>query len=194
MTTLPKTYTYQDLLNEFEEETRCEIIENKLFMSPASNTEHQEISRDLEFLLYTFTRKNNLGKVFDAPFDVILDENNVVQPDILFISNQNIQHLSKKGFHGAPDLIIEIVSPSTFYRDCQEKKSLYEKFGVKEYWIVEPANQVIEIFVLENNLENNLRNTQYQLHQFVAEKGKVSSKILEGFEVDCSQIFHPSDK
>jgi Uma2 family endonuclease len=194
MITLPKTYTYQELLNEFDEKTRCEIIENKLFMSPAPNTEHQEISRDLEFLLYTFTRENNLGKVFDAPFDVILDENNVVQPDILFITNQNIQHLSKKGYHGAPDLIIEIVSPSTFYRDCQEKKSLYEKFGVKEYWIVEPANQVIEIFILENNLKNNLGNTQYQLHQFVAEKGKVSSKLLEGFEVDCGQIFHPSEK
>ncbi|MFN3315693.1 MAG: Uma2 family endonuclease, partial [Raineya sp.] len=148
---------------------------------PAPNTEHQEISRDLEFCLLLHTKEHKLGKVFDAPFDVILDENNVVQPDIVFIANENLQHLTKRGLEGVPDLVVEIISPSTFYRDSVEKKDLYEKFGVKEYWIVEPANQVVEIFTLKNQ--------KYILHQFVAEQGKVQSKLLQGFEIDLKDIF-----
>ncbi len=181
METLLKTYTYQDLLTEFPAETRCEIIANELFMPPAPNTEHQDISGELEFLLRVFCKKNQIGKVYDAPFDVILDDSNVVQPDIVFISKENLQHLTKRGFAGVPDLVVEIISPSTFYRDSVEKKDLYEKFGVREYWIVEPANQVVEIFILKNE--------KYVLHQFIAEQGKVQSKLLEGFEIDLKDIF-----
>ncbi len=181
METLLKTYTYQDLLNEFPAETRCEIIANEIFMPPAPNTEHQFISRELEFIFRVFCKEKRIGKVFDAPFDVILDENNVVQPDIVFIANANLKYLTKKGFEGVPDLLVEIISPSTFYRDSVEKKDLYEQFGVKEYWIVEPANRVIEIFALQNG--------KYVLHQFVAEQGKVQSKFLQGFEVDLKDIF-----
>ncbi|WP_448529710.1 Uma2 family endonuclease [Raineya sp.] len=181
METLLKTYTYQDLLNEFPAETRCEIIANELFMPPAPNTEHQFISRDLSVELHLFVKKNQKGQVAVAPFDVILDENNVVQPDIVFIANENLKYLSKRGFEGVPDLLVEIISPSTYYRDNNEKKELYEQFGVKEYWIVEPANKVIEIFTLQNS--------KYILHQFVAEQGKVQSKLLQGFEVDLKDIF-----
>ncbi|WP_448529711.1 Uma2 family endonuclease [Raineya sp.] len=181
METLLKTYTYQDLLSEFPPETRCEIIANELFMPPAPNTEHQEISGELEFIFRVFCKEKRMGKVFDAPFDVILDENNVVQPDIVFIANENLKYLTKRGFEGMPDLLVEIISPSTFYRDSVEKKDLYEQFGVKEYWIVEPANKVIEIFTLQNG--------KYILHQFVAEQGKIQSKLLQGFEVDLKDIF-----
>ncbi|PKQ69791.1 Uma2 family endonuclease [Raineya orbicola] len=181
METLLKTYTYQDFHNEFPAETRCEIIDNELFMPPAPNTEHQDISRDLSVEILLFVRNKQLGKIYIAPFDVILDENNVVQPDIIFISNENLKHLTKRGFEGVPDLVVEIISPSTFYRDSVEKKDLYEQFGVKEYWIVEPANKVIEIFTLQNG--------KYILHQFIAEQGKVQSKLLQGFEVDLKDIF-----
>ncbi|MFN3315524.1 MAG: Uma2 family endonuclease [Raineya sp.] len=181
METLLKTYTYQDLLNEFPAETRCEIIANELFMPPAPNTEHQDISRDLSFEILLFVKQKALGKIYIAPFDVILDANNVVQPDIVFIANENLKYLTKRGFEGVPDLVVEIISPSTFYRDSVEKKDLYEKFGVKEYWIVEPANKVIEIFTLQNQ--------KYVLHQFVAEQGKLQSKLLQGFEVDLQNIF-----
>jgi len=93
MQTLEKICTYQTLQEHFSEEVRCEIIANELFMSPVPNTQHQEISRELEFLLYQFVKTHKLGKIFDAPFDVIVDENNVVQPDLLFISNANLHKL-----------------------------------------------------------------------------------------------------
>jgi len=181
MQTLEKNWTYQTLQEHFFEEVRCEIIANELFMSPAPNTEHQEISRELEFLLYQFIKKNKLGKVFNAPFDVIFDEDNVVQPDLLFISNENLPKLTKRGFEGVPDLVVEIISPSTFYRDSVEKKDFYEQIGVSEYWLIEPANRVIEVFVLENG--------KYQLFSLVIEKGKAQSKVLEGFEAKASEIF-----
>jgi Uma2 family endonuclease len=181
METLVKHWTYEALVEHFPPETPCEIIENELFMSPAPNTEHQDISGELEFLLRTFCKKNQLGKIYDAPFDVIVDENNVVQPDIIFISNQNLEKLTKRGFEGVPDLVVEIISPSTFYRDSYEKKDFYEKIGVKEYWLIEPANRVIEVFVLENG--------KYQLHSLVVEKGTAQSKILEGFEAVAKEIF-----
>ena len=141
MKTLEKIWTYNLLLEHLPAETRCEIIKNKLFMSPAPNTEHQHISGELEFFLRAFCKKNKLEKIFDAPFDVIVDENNVVQPDIIFIGNQNLERLTKRGFEGVPDLVVEIISPSTFYRDSYEKKDFYEKIGVKEYWLIEPANR-----------------------------------------------------
>ena len=176
-----RLWTYSELLEAMPAETLCEIIENKLFMSPAPNTEHQEISGELEFLMRSFCKKNKLGKIYDAPFDVIVDEANVVQPDIIFISNANLDKLSKRGFEGVPDLVVEIISPSTFYRDSHEKKDFYEKIGVQEYWLIEPANRIIEVFFLENQ--------KYQLHSLVVEKGKAQSKILEGFEVKAKEIF-----
>jgi len=186
MQTLEKNWTYQTLQEHFFEEVRCEIIANELFMSPAPNTEHQEVSGEIEFLLRTFCKKNKLGKIFDAPFDVIIDENNVVQPDLLFISNENLPKLTKRGFEGVPDLVVEIISPSTFYRDSVEKKDFYEQIGVSEYWLIEPANQVIEVFTLKNG--------KYQIFSLVVEKGVAKSKILQGFEVNSEEIFLEENK
>ncbi|HAI77256.1 MAG TPA: hypothetical protein DCM08_13540 [Microscillaceae bacterium] len=181
MPMLERLWTYPELVEAFAPETRCEIIKNQLFMSPAPNTEHQKISRNLGSDLHLFVKKNQRGEVLFAPFDVILDDNNVVQPDIVFIAQENLKYLTKRGFEGVPDLLVEIISPSTFYRDSEEKKKLYEQYGVKEYWLIDPANQVVEIFYLENQ--------QYQLHQFIAEQGKMTSRLLAGFEVDCKDIF-----
>ena len=142
METLEKIWTYNLLLEHLPAETRCEIIKNKLFMSPAPNTEHQHISGELEFFLRAFCKKKNkLEKIFDAPFNVIVDENNVVQPDLLFISNKSLSKLTKRGYKGVPDLVLEIISPSTFYRDSVEKKDFYEEIGVSEYCLIEPANR-----------------------------------------------------
>jgi Uma2 family endonuclease len=181
METLVKHWTYEALVEHFPPETPCEIIENELFMSPAPSTEHQRIIRKLVQKMLHFVEQKILGEVFFAPFDVIVDENNVVQPDIIFISNQNLEKLTKRGFEGVPDLVVEIISPSTFYRDSYEKKDFYEKIGVKEYWLIEPANRVIEVFVLENG--------KYHLHSLVVEKGTAQSKILEGFEAVAKEIF-----
>jgi Uma2 family endonuclease len=178
-----KQWTYQRMVEKLPEESRFEIINGKLYdMSPTPNSQHQRISRELEFLLITFVKNSKLGEVFHAPMDVILDKHNVVQPDILFIANNNSNIITKKCIEGTPDLVVEIISPSSYYRDQVEKKELYEKFGVKEYWIIDPANKVIEIFTL--------KETKYILHAFIAEEGKVASALLQGFEVNIHDIIN----
>lgn len=173
-------WTYQRMADELTEDVLAEIINNELYISLTPNTEHQRVSRKLERILIDFVEQRQLGEIFDAPFDVILDKNNVVQPDILYISNENAKVVTKKCVEGTPDLVIEIISPSSYYRDQVEKKDLYERFGVKEYWIVDPANQVIEIFALEKG--------KYQLLAFIAEEGAVQSKLLEGLEINIKDI------
>jgi Uma2 family endonuclease len=170
------------MANELPEETFAEIINSEIYMSPTPNSKHQEISGELEFLLMLFIKKNKAGKIFHAPMDVILDKHNVVQPDILFIANENIKIITRKCIEGVPNLVIEIISPSSYYRSQVEKKDLYERFGVKEYWIIDPANKVIEIFTLQES--------KYVLHAFIAEEGKVSSALLQGFEVSIHDIIN----
>lgn len=176
-----KKWTYQDYL-QLGEGIVFEIIEGERIVTPAPNWQHQRISRRLEALMYKYLENRKLGELFHAPVDVVLDETTVVQPDILFISQKNLQILQKEhsGIMGTPDLVIEIISPSSFYRDLHEKKDLYEKFHIPEYWIIDPANKAIEVFSLENN--------KYQLHALATGTGKVTSKVLDGFEVAVTEI------
>jgi Uma2 family endonuclease len=177
-----QTWTYEEMRAKLPAESRYEIISGELIdMSPAPNSEHQRISRKLEFALLKFLDQNQLGELLHAPIDVILDKQNVVQPDILFISNASLGIITKKCVEGAPNLVVEIISPSSHYRDTVEKKAIYEWFGVKEYWLIDPANRVMEVFSLQNG--------KYALHAFVAEEGQATSALLEGFEVHSSDIF-----
>lgn len=183
MITDQKIWTYQRMAEELPAESRYEIINSELYdKSPTPNTEHQRISRKLEMLFILFVEQNKLGEVFHAPFDTILDKGNVVQPDILYVAKENSHIITKKCIEGTPDLVIEIISPSSYYRDQVEKKDLYERFGVKEYWIIDPAHKVIEIFTLKEN--------KYMLHAFVAEEGKVESALLQEFKVHIHDIIN----
>lgn len=175
-----KQYTYEDYL-AITDDKRYEIIDGGLFMVPAPNTKHQDISGNLEFFLRKFVKDSGLGKVFDAPTDVILSDDIVLQPDILFISKDRKEIIKKKGIFGSPDLVIEIVSPSTFVTDTITKKEIYEKFEVEEYWLVFPEDTVIEVFTIEEK--------KYVIHSHAVEKGKTNSKLLQGFEVDLKDIF-----
>ncbi|MES2733175.1 MAG: Uma2 family endonuclease [Bacteroidota bacterium] len=181
-TNLRQKWTYDEMVEKLPAESRYEIINGELNdMSPAPSPEHQSILKKLFKKLDSVVESLALGEVSFAPYDVILDQNNVVQPDIFFVSKENTGKITKKGFGSVPDLVVEILSPSSYYRDTVEKKDLYERFGVKEYWIIDPANRVIEVFTLQEN--------KYQLHVFVAEEGKVTSVVLAGFEADINDIF-----
>jgi len=153
-----KQYTYADYLTwRFKE--RVELIKGWLHkMTPAPRRKHQRISADMQFLLMSFLKKNKKKcQIFDAPFDVRLKKNKkekvittVVQPDICIICD--LEKLDERGCIGAPDLIVEILSPSTTIRDTQDKFNLYQENLVKEYWIVNPDAESIEVFLL--NKEN----------------------------------------
>jgi Uma2 family endonuclease len=175
-----KHWTFADLA-QFGEAERYEIYDGKLIsIAPAPDFHHQEISANLHLLFAEFVRPRQLGKLVYAPADVVLADDNVVQPDLLFIANENVG-IIRKQIYGAPDLVVEILSPSTLRHDRQNKLDLYARFGVKEYWIVDPANRSLEILVLEGK--------RFAVHSMAAEMGLAESKVLAGLSVDVAQVF-----
>ena len=132
------------------EGTLCQLINKTIIMSPAPEYEHQSLSRIIERELENFILDYKLGEMLHAPLDVYFDENNVFQPDILFISNENISIIKDGKIKGAPDLIVEILSPATQKNDLGKKKDVYEKFGVKEYWTINPKDKATIVRYLDN--------------------------------------------
>ena len=145
-------FTYEDYKSLPESETeRYELLEGELVMVPSPTYRHQLISGKLEFLLRKFIQENDLGIVLDAPFDVVFEEageRRVTQPDILYISKEQAHLISEDEVRGAPDLVVEIISPGTEERDRGYKRTLYARHRVKEYWIVDPEAQTVEVFTL----------------------------------------------
>lgn len=181
MSTQTILFTYDDYLTLPNDGKRYEIIEGELFMTPAPEIEHQRVSRKLERLIDEYVTANNLGEVFDAPVDLILSMTDVVQPDIVFISAERSHTITKKNIIAAPDLVVEILSESTSKVDRTKKKLLYEKSGVKEYWIADPDNQTVEQFIL---VEKEF--TEGRMHG----KGDfVQSNILKGLRFEVSVVF-----
>ncbi len=170
-------------LHEFEQlppEAPCQLIEGELVMTPSPTTIHQLISSRLEFWLIQFVEDHGLGLVLDAPLDVYLTDQDIFQPDIIYISNEN-RSIIQERIKGAPDLAVEILSESTAYLDMKTKKKVYEASGIKEYWIVDPMEHSVEIYFLEDK--------KYILKQQAIEKGTVESILLKGFFVEIIKLF-----
>ena len=142
-------FTYDDYLALPNDGKRYEIIEGELSMTPSPSTKHQNIILNLVELLRKHVRVHSLGKVFCSPIDVVFSMTAVVQPDIIFVSHEREHIITKKNIVEAPDLVIEILSESTEHIDRTMKKELYERYGVREYWIVVPGKQMIEVYSLQ---------------------------------------------
>jgi len=175
-----KKITYADYL-KIDDNNRYEIFNGELLMVPAPSTDHQEISGNIGFLIWSFVKQKGLGKVFNAPVDVVFDDDEVFQPDIIFIKSENQSIIGKNAIQGVPDLIVEIVSPSSTFYDTIEKKDIYRKYGVKEYWIIFPDEKVIEVLSLEKG--------EYLEFCKSKKEGIVKSKILEGLEINSKDVF-----
>lgn len=180
-------YTYKDYLNWSEEE-RWELIDGIPYnMSPAPTRRHQQISGALFAAIYNYLRDRSC-EVYSAPFDVRLNINkeedeavtNVVQPDISVICDS--MKLDDKGCMGSPDLIIEVTSPSTLKKDLKEKFYLYEKAGVKEYWIVYPDEKTIVTYRLNDNFK-------YGRPEVYSEEDTIKVGIFESLEIKLIDIF-----
>lgn len=174
-------WTYQDYLKLPNDRNTYQIIGGKLFMTPAPSSYHQRISRNLEFILWSHVKKNDLGEVFYAPIDAVFSSVNVVQPDIVFISKEKLRIVKEKGIFGSPDLIVEIISPSTSEMDIKLKKDLYQRFGVREYWIVYPEGKKIEVFRLEGG--------SYKLKGTFLEDDTMESKLFQGLKINLREVF-----
>jgi len=175
-----KFWTYEDYL-KLNDDKRYEVINGRLDEMPAPSFEHQERLNALNVKLYLFVKSKNLGRIIPSPFDVILREDIVVQPDIVFISKENLKNIKEGRLFGPPDLVVEIVSPTSYYRDRYEKFKIYEEAGIKEYWIVYPGEKAIEVWALKEG--------KYELYSIASGEGKVKSKVLESFEVDLKEVF-----
>ena len=141
--------TIIEVFKSLPEGTLAQLIENNLVMSPSPLDIQQKILNEINYHLLTFVKKHKLGEVRLAPYDVYLDRENVFQPDIIFIGKDRLHLIKENGLHGAPDLVIEILSPSTAKYDLGEKKDVYERCSVKEYWIVEPESKSVQGFSLK---------------------------------------------
>jgi Uma2 family endonuclease len=132
------------------EGTMAQLIQNQIIMSPAPLDRNQSLSMEISAELFHHVKSRKLGTVRAAPYDVYFDHENAFQPDILYISNERKHLIDKDGLYGAPDLIIEILSPSTAQYDLKDKKDVYEQYGVKEYWIVDPEDNSVSGYTIEN--------------------------------------------
>lgn len=164
-----------------------ELIDGVLFLNPSPNNVHQGMSGDILWFLRNIGRSGQMvGKLGHAPLDVYMDEYNVVQPDVFWVSADNTRcTLGEDGYwHGAPDLIVEVLSPSTARRDKVEKFNLYEKHGVREYWIIESSLPSVEVWVLIDGLLQ-LQGT----YSPVDDLNLFTSPVLGGLTVDLKAVF-----
>ena len=179
-----KVWTYEEYA-KLKDDKRYEVLGGRLLMAPAPRPIHQKVSRNLEFALWEYVKKKKLGEVFYAPIDVVLGDKYVLQPDIVFISKDRLEIVDEeRAIFGVPDLVVEVVSPSTLSRDTFEKKEIYESFGVKEFWLVYPDMKCIEVLFLEEG--------KYKVHDegcLEEGKGEVSSKVVKGFKVRLKDVF-----
>lgn len=173
----PLKLTYEDYLL-LPEDRRYEIIDGEPFMTPSPKTFHQRIILRLAELINDFVKKGNLGEVFIAPYDVVLSKHDIVQPDIIFVSKERSNIITELNIQGSPDMVIEILSPSTKERDLVLKRKLYAAFGIKEYWIVDPENEKITLLTLGKE-------------GYVAQKatGIIKSLLLKGLKIDIAKFF-----
>ncbi len=185
-TSLPYTaakpkLTYRDYAQLPDDGNRYELINGELIIVAAPLTIHQKVNANISSQLIAFVEKNKLGQVFYAPIDVVLSSHNTLQPDIIFIEKKRKTIITEKNINGAPDLVIEILSPSSFYYDLFDKKELYEQHGVKEYWLVDPLRQWADLYVLKGK--------SFELVQHREKEGALHSSVLNGFTIDLPQMF-----
>jgi Uma2 family endonuclease len=181
MLVLDKPKTAADLANVPDDGNQYELISGQIIMVPPPTTYHQDILGFLFSTLDSIVRPRRLGKVLPSPVNVYATGHDVYQPDILFVRQENLSMIAMDGVHGAPDLVIEILSPSNAYYDLKHKKEIYEQIGVREYWIVDPMDHSIECF---QNSEKG-----FEIFFIGKQSGRACSKVVPEFCVEVADVF-----
>lgn len=179
-TTVPRlTYDDLDLIPQERAGDRHELFDGVLIVTPSPIPHHQIVSGNAYSLFDRVIRPNDLGQLFTAPIDVKFAPRAVTVPDLVFVGRDRLHIVGPKAIEGVPDLVVEILSPSTRRRDLGRKRGLYERFGVREYWIVDPKARALTVFVLEDG--------QYRPLSIV--NGVVRSTVVPGLVVDVASLF-----
>jgi Uma2 family endonuclease len=179
-----RKYTVEEFLyqDDLDENSYYELIEGEIVKKSAPHYEHQRVSGKIFLKLQPFVTTNKLGEIFYAPIDVYLDDSNFYQPDLVFVSDVQKGILSEEGLiQGVPDLVIEILSPSTGKYDRGGKMRVYEYHSVKEYWIVDLANKLIEVYTHENQ--------RFDLYSYALSNEKIKSKLFADLDLLVGDIF-----
>ncbi len=174
--------TYADYLAT-PEDKRYELLDGELLMLPAPDELHQRTQAELGYNVMAFVKTRGLGRVYFSPTDVVLSDVDVVQPDLLFVSNDRLDILTAAGVQGAPELVVEILSPGTAERDKGYKRALYAQHGVKEYWLVGTDAGTITVLLLEE--------TGYEVVGTFGEGDTLTSPTLDGFSLRIDEVFGP---
>ena len=172
--------TYADYLKTADDE-RYELLDGELVTSPSPREIHQYILGRLFLRLGTFIYERNLGRIYCSPFDVVLSETDVVRPDLLFVSSGRASIITADNVQGAPDLVVEILSPVTAERDGTMKHDLYARHGVREYWIVDPDARTIMLL-------RRVRG-RFEVEGIYGAEQSLRSPTLRGFSMPLQEIF-----
>jgi Uma2 family endonuclease len=176
-------FTYEDYLLFPDDGRRHELIGGEHYVSPAPRKKHQDVSSNLFRILSGFIYEHKLGRLYHAPFDVIFSDEDVVQPDISFVSRGRSSILKDEGAVGAPDLAVEILSESSRKTDETVKRKLYEWAGVEEYWIVDPVLETVKVYRLEGD-------AYARTAELSAEAGNwLETSLLPGLTIELARIF-----
>jgi Uma2 family endonuclease len=173
-------YNYHDYLL-LPEDKRYEILDGELFMVPAPNVRHQRVSKRLAVILINHVEGKGLGEILYAPCDLLLSEETVVQPDILFVRKERSGIIGTANITKAPDLVIEILSPGSRSKDLDLKSKIYARFGVQEYWIVDPEVETVEVLVWSE--------TGYISAGVQGKADRLSSPLLPDLNLALSEVF-----
>ena len=174
-------YTYEDYC-QLPDDKRYELIDGEFYeMAPAPVPDHQRILLKLARQLADWVDQHGIGEVLVAPLDVVFSENDTFQPDIVFVVESRRSIITHRACEGAPDLVVEILSPSTSQRDLGIKRDRYKLFGVREYWIVDPVMRRVEALAL--------RESEYVSLGVYAGESSTQSEVLTGFGFPAGSIF-----
>ena len=176
-------FTYEDYLSFPEDGKRHELIEGEHFVTPTPRTKHQRIITNLHRLITPFAHKHTLGSVFSAPTDVVLSDADVVEPDFLFIAAHRASIIKEANIQGPPDLVVEVLSEGTRRTDEVIKRKLYERYGVREYWMVDPVLETVKIF----RRQNDQFEPPVQLSREVGQH--ITTSLLPQLHIPLEEIF-----
>jgi Uma2 family endonuclease len=180
--TARRKLTYEDYLLFPEDGLRHEILDGEHYVTNAPSRWHQKAVANLLYFFMDFLRREpSLGEVYTAPFEVLFSDHNVALPDLVFVSRERIGILTDKNVQGAPDLIIEVLSRWTRENDETVKPIIYERFGVREYWLVDPKLQTVRVF----------RETggRFVLSSELSGEDVLTTPLLPGLAIPVPQIF-----
>jgi Uma2 family endonuclease len=171
--------TLEDYL-ALPQEHGVELIEGEYAMSPSPGSEHQSVLLNLTHLLLEHVRAKKLGRLFFSPMDVILSQRTVLQPDLLFVRQERVGIIGKR-VEGPPDLVVEVLSEGTADRDRFVKRDLYARYGVLEYWIVDPESHTVEVLTL--------KSAQYELVGIFEQGDRICTPVLPDLALDVDQLW-----